>query len=150
MAADGADAGRAAVKLSDGSETAREGAAQPPGRERQEKGGGAAEGVCEGVAVGVGEVVTDGDGDGDGVPVGEHDGAAARSGAAHAAGQGQGTGAAPPPGQKEPTGHAAHVAFDAAPAAALHVPAAHGVASTEAKGQKEPGGQVRGAPEEQK
>ena len=41
------------------------------------------------------------------------------------------------------------VAFEAAPVAALEVPAGQAVALTEDRGQKEPGGQSTGVPEKQ-
>ena len=68
----------------------------------------------------------------------------------HAAAQPHGVGAVAPGGQKDPAGQPAQVAFDAAPAAAEKVPPGQGVTVTEAHGQKEPGGQVTGAPEAQK
>ncbi len=51
---------------------------------------------------------------------------------------------------EEGPGHGAHVAFDGAPVAEEKVPAGQRVALTEESGQKEPGGQRTGAPEEQK
>ncbi len=42
-----------------------------------------------------------------------------------------------------------HVAFEAAPIVALQVPAGQNVAVKESKGQKEPAGQMTGAPEKQ-
>ena len=72
-------------------------------------------------------------------------------GAGQAAGQGQGRGAARPAvGQKVPAGHTVHVALVAAPVAALAVPGGHSVALVEDSGQKEPGGQMTGAPLAQK
>ncbi len=46
-------------------------------------------------------------------------------------------------------GHCAQVALEAAPVAALKVPAAQGEAVEEERGQKWPGGQITGTPEAQ-
>ncbi len=51
--------------------------------------------------------------------------------------------------EKLPAGQGAQVSLEDAPVAALAVPAGQGVAATEEKGQKEPGGQNTGAPEAQ-
>ena len=54
-----------------------------------------------------------------------------------------------PAAEKAPGGHCAQVALEAAPVAALAVPAVQGVAVTEEKGQYAPAGHREGVPEEQ-
>ena len=93
-----------------------------------------------------------------------HGGCTARPGTVQAVARGQGSACEPPPGQKNPTGHAVanccvapagqkypggalqlpEQAGVVSPLVAPKVPAGHGVAMTEARGQNVPGGQREG------
>jgi hypothetical protein len=123
------------------------GSAQPSARERHELGGGVVVGVvvgcgdCEEVGVSVDDGVAVGDGDG------EHEGAATRPSAVQASAHRQGVGAVLLGAQKEPSGQSVHVV---APGVGEKEPPGHGAAFTEANGQKEPAGQMTGAPDAQK
>lgn len=81
---------------------------------------------------------------------GEHDPTGAeRPGNGQMEAQSHNCGVAEPAGQKDNTGHVAHVALEDVPVILLNVPARQRVAFTEDHGQNEPAGQVTGAPLEQ-